>query len=1001
MDGPDYLRADNVIVPASTHRLKRARRGFIGGCIESTTAHSSRSSSSSRPTNVSGESPQSDDDRSSRTSTEPEDDSRHCISQQDSTHASSSVGPPAKRLRQRQPPQSSPSHPTSNRHRQSSKTPCPRQSTPPQPTVATCQQSCDHDNPNSIDETRTSLSLQGPLSSLGSATTSSTSGTTVISLDPLSAPGESLEPDASSPSSDTSDLLQESLPLQTPRVSSKSHLYEYYSLPLGKLPPTLACRKAQKWHLGDVPIRDYCYKKGQNTSHRHFFSKATPDELAADKELEGKILCRVKVNGLECNFSLKSLKDSRMFQRFRHITSEHGLMLCELNEFRMNQLVYQLDQAKGSTATHPDQRHHNCLVPAEKQAPHVDRELQPRLTFVPATLKDDPTTIVAMQDNGADPRDVQDHRLPAIEVQESFVECQLLPRVTSIRANLKTTSNEQLTRIVANAIAVDSLPMSILNTTLVKNLVQLSNPNAMIPTRADVERALSLSYVKSSAAAKSAVLEADISLGSFTADIWKSHHQGKRFLGLTFHYLSRDFEPRSVPLGIKFLDGSLNPGAIKNFIDDSLHEWSLMDKVFCGTADERLILERAMGQVCRQQDNGIARIACTCYKIQLCINDALEECKEAAIVLERSNSLLKLLEREGYPEDQPGRDQQNQEDHLRKKTVCSSPTTYCKPSVEGDDGRLYWCSLYLLVRAQGVKLCNERKRWTWTGKLEQAALSDEEANTLLAILPVLQPLFDSWVSISGGGNGDINDSNSHESCDDGSSIGGRKDLICEISKVYPAIHKLIEADAPVTHPIANALQQALVGQLKRYWSLNDIPDPVLMATYLDPAAVSSPIFKSTIERNNTRVDLRSYAASIIAKSVHDPLGTILHNAKAGVPDTESNTPEELLAELHGFHLAVIQDPPNTFWDDPRSWWQRHMSAMPLLSSVARICFTIQATSLPPAQLFGAAQGSESILTDPRGHANEYMFIRLLTVRNLYRFLHGHSASQWDVADLAQ
>jgi hypothetical protein len=172
-----------------------------------------------------------------------------------------------------------------------------------------------------------------------------------------------------------------------------------------------------------------------------------------------------------------------------------------------------------------------------------------------------------VKDNDADPRADQDHNLPEVEEQQYHIEYQLQPpRITSIEANPRTTGNEQLTRIVANAIAVDSLPMSILDTTLVKNLVRLSNPNVTIPTRADVERALSLSYVKLSAAAKSAVLEEDISLGSFTADIWKSHHQGKRFLGLMFHYLSRDFEPRSVPLGIKFLEGSLNPGAIKNYI---------------------------------------------------------------------------------------------------------------------------------------------------------------------------------------------------------------------------------------------------------------------------------------------------------------------------------------------------------------------------------------------------------------------------------------------------
>ncbi|KAI8345035.1 hypothetical protein B0O80DRAFT_475928 [Mortierella sp. GBAus27b] len=439
-----------------------------------------------------------------------------------------------------------------------------------------------------------------------------------------------------------------------------------------------------------------------------------------------------------------------------------------------------------------------------------------------------------------------------------------------------------------------------------------------------------------------------------------------------------------------------------------------MDKVFCGTADGRSILKSTMKQVCRLQDNGISGIACACYKIQLCINDALEQCKEASAVLKRFNDFLKLLGRESNAEETSGGSQhlQQQRDYFRKSYFWKPPTTYCKSSIEGDDGRLYWCSLYLLVRDHGATLFNDSRERAWSDnvnlhyeeKLNQAQLTQKEAETLEAILPVLEPLFESWALISSGSDSDSDNDNKFGSHEGGGL--GRVNQASDISKVYPAIHGIIEtvAASTVAHPTAKALGRALVRQLKRHWNLDEIPDAVLMATYLDPATAGSPIFKSTVERNKTRVDLKSHARSLIVQMVQRTLGQPRDYGEAAVTDTDSThstsaLSKELHAEFVAYYSAVMQDPPETLWDDPRPWWQGHGSDMPHLSSVARSCFSIQATSLPPAQLFDGTQGTEGILADPRGRSNEYTFIRLLTVRNLHRFLHGDGASQLDMADL--
>jgi hypothetical protein len=200
----------------------------------------------------------------------------------------------------------------------------------------------------------------------------------------------------------------------------------------------------------------------------------------------------------------------------------------------------------------------------------------------------------------------------------------------------------------------------------------------------------------------------------------------------------------------------------------------------------------------------------------------------------------------------------------------------------------------------------------------------------------------------------------------------------------------------VVHPTADALREALLGQLRKHWNLDDIPDAVVMATVLDPATVDSSIFTWTIKRDEQRVDVFSHAKSIIVEKVPGPL-LVLHNAKASDANTNSDLSKKLDMEFCDFLSAVNQDPLKDLWDDPRPWWQRHTPDFPLLSSVARVCFSIQATSLPPTQLFGGAQGTESILADPQGDSNEDMIIRLLMIRNLQRFLYGHIPPQLSMA----
>lgn len=724
----------------------------------------------------------------------------------------------------------------------------------------------------------------------------------------------------------------------------------------------------------------------------HFFSKATPEEVSKDRGLEGVVLCRVQDNGSPCPFTVGAgvKNNDSMRMRNTHIKNVHPLMLLELQEFRRNQTGTKSKNGQMSTATCED-------FECEDAEEELDQDHDQRLPQVQdkRTREDSPSPSLpdpassTHQVNHANfelkgwdtgTRAGRDHSPPAVEEQVSQVEDP--PQTMTIAANPRTASGDELTKFIAGVIVDDPLSMSILDTTLVKGLISFFHPTAVVLSRAAIEHAHSVSYMESSSAAKFAILNADITLGSLTADIQKSQ-QGKSFMGLAFHYLSGDFEPQTVPLVIRSQKG-LAPSVVEENISCILHEWNLKKKVFCGTSVEGSTLESTMKLIHQEPGkNTITGITCACHKIQLCINDALAECEEeVGPVLERSNNYRRLIEERNEPQDQSGEDQQQQQKIDRwKGRFWSSPTMCSKSSVDIDDMRLYWCNLYLLVFGCAYKLFRPLKM-TWRGgvyrhyerKLQQAALNDEEIKSLKAVLRVLQPLFDFWVSISGGGSGD-------NSCND-----SRKDRVSLISKVYPAICDIIEKlSSPVRHPTANALRMALLGQLDTHWDLDKIPDPVVVATVLDPATLGHPIIK----QGEQSVDVFSRARSIILKKVPGLL-LGLPSAKAGDANTYPDLSTKLDMEFCDFFSAVNQDLHKDLWDDPRPWWQRHAGFFPLLSPVARVCFSIQATSLPSSQLFGGAQGTESILTGPQGDLND-VEIQLLMIRNLQRFLRGHRA----------
>jgi hypothetical protein len=129
---------------------------------------------------------------------------------------------------------------------------------------------------------------------------------------------------------------------------------------------------------------------------------------------------------------------------------------------------------------------------------------------------------------------------------------------------LSPEAKKRFARFLAEGIALSNLSFTILQSHFVKNIICYFNPKCEIPGASAVESALNEEYYALFLKAKKIIHES-VALGSFTADTWTSQ-AGRKFLGLTFHYLTSDFTPRSVSIGFKAMPEQHTGEALKNCI---------------------------------------------------------------------------------------------------------------------------------------------------------------------------------------------------------------------------------------------------------------------------------------------------------------------------------------------------------------------------------------------------------------------------------------------------
>lgn len=92
------------------------------------------------------------------------------------------------------------------------------------------------------------------------------------------------------------------------------------------------------------------------------------------------------------------------------------------------------------------------------------------------------------------------------------------------------------------------LPFSVLCSNLIPDIMGVLNYKYTAPSASKVGKRISTLY-RNSRAKLSAMFVTEVVRGCFTYDGWKRF--GRKFNGITFHFLDREFRPRSIAIGFE------------------------------------------------------------------------------------------------------------------------------------------------------------------------------------------------------------------------------------------------------------------------------------------------------------------------------------------------------------------------------------------------------------------------------------------------------------------
>ncbi|CAF1090283.1 unnamed protein product [Brachionus calyciflorus] len=162
-----------------------------------------------------------------------------------------------------------------------------------------------------------------------------------------------------------------------------------------------------------------------------------------------------------------------------------------------------------------------------------------------------------------------------------------------------------------------NLPVSIVDRDEFRNLLKDAIPGYSVPCRQTFTKNL---IPQKSVMVKSSIAHELSGVNSFslTCDAWTSN-SNLSYLGVTCHYLNKDFILTSRLLSLKYLEEDHKSEYLFEVLKEIINEWYLDGKVFKIVSDSGSNMK---GAITRFNDKFVP---CVAHRINLCVNDIMSE----------------------------------------------------------------------------------------------------------------------------------------------------------------------------------------------------------------------------------------------------------------------------------------------------------------------------------------------------------------------------------------
>ena len=508
---------------------------------------------------------------------------------------------------------------------------------------------------------------------------------------------------------------------------------------------------------------------------------------------------------------------------------------------------------------------------------------------------------------------------------------------------------KEITKQIAQMIAVDIQPMSVVENIGFRRLIQFMEPRYTLLSRQYMSEFVIPSLYQEAKSKLSALLLQDgENLFSFTTDIWTSENSSCSFISLTVHFVNSSFAFKNYMLCNKALTELHTGETIATTLRSCLTEWNILfEKISCFITDNGANVKKGINIL--EADNKF----CAAHTLQLVVNAALT-CN--ATLIGCIGTVRKIVA------------------HFRHSTSASDELKKIQlelglpPHKLLQDVATRWNSTYYMLD----RIYEQQKAVIMFSAMHPMpkCLTQEQWSLIQKIIKIFRPLEEITTSWS---------------ADD-----------CSISLVIPGYHLLkrcfsdlaSEIEADENHDIIEQVLATLSQAIDRRFALISRDTDYMLATFLDPRFKSLFLDNASIaalkQTLNTKYDVqpkdkqpqlseppvkRSRVSSIwdgMNLLEKNQMQTSTFHSRDGC---QGQLDREIDLFLNSSKIGRECDPFN--------WWKMNSDKFPALSKAARKYLGIPATSVRSERMFSSAH---DIISEKRNRLRSHKAEMLLFLK---------------------